>query len=105
MADGATTVRRTVQFKFTLPNADAKHLLSMVKAGGAFMEAFGGRVRLLQNVDDPARYVHEVEYDAPAAIETNRQRIASDPRVQAYLHTWRAVLGGSVEVDVYQEVE
>ncbi len=105
MANNAPTVRRTLQFKFTLPNADPKHLLSMVKAGGAFIEAFGGRkVRLLQNVDDPSRYVHEIEYETAEALETNRQRIASDPRFQAYLMSWRAVLGGNIEMDVYQEL-
>jgi hypothetical protein len=102
----ARTVRRTLQFKFTLPNADATHRLSMVKASAPFFEAFGGaRVRLLQNVDDPARYVHEIEYETHEALELNRQRFASDPRVQAYLTSWRAMLGGSVEIDVYQEVE
>ena len=32
-----------------------------------------------------------------------RQRVASDPRVQAYLQTWRSLLPGSIEIDVYQE--
>jgi hypothetical protein len=36
-------------------------------------------------------------------MEMNRQRIASDPRVQAYLQTWRTLLPGSVEIDVYKE--
>jgi hypothetical protein len=102
----AGTVRRTLQFKFTLPNADSAHLLSMVKAAAPFFEAFGGaRVRLLQNVDDPARYIHEIEYDTPEALELNRQRIASDPRFQAYVQTWRSMLGGAVEIDVYQTVK
>jgi hypothetical protein len=36
-------------------------------------------------------------------LELNRQRIAGDPRVQAYLQTWRTLLPGSVEIDVYRE--
>ena len=44
----------------------------------------GGRLRLLQNVDDPARFIHEIEYETHEAVELNRQRIASDPRVQVY---------------------
>jgi hypothetical protein len=102
----ARTVRRTLQFKFTLPNADATHLLSMIKAAAPFFEAFGStRIRLLQNVDDPARYVQEIEYDTHEDLELNRQRIASDPRFQAYVQTWRSMLGGAVEVDVYQTVK
>jgi hypothetical protein len=29
--------------------------------------------------------------------------VASDPRMQAYLQTWRSLFPGSVEIDVYQE--
>jgi hypothetical protein len=94
-----------VQFKFTLPTTDSTQLVSMLKSTAPFYEAFGSRrVRLLQNVDDPTRFVHEIEYDTPEVIEINRQRVASDPRIQVYLRTWRSLLPGSVEIDVYQEV-
>lgn len=106
MANDSSTVRRTLQFKFTLPTTDASHLLSLLKAARPFHEAFGGKkFRLLQNVDDPARYVHEIEYETHETLELNRQRFASDPRIQALLTSWRAMLGGAVEIDVYQEVE
>jgi hypothetical protein len=105
MANESTTVRRTLQFKFTLPNTDSAHLISFLNAARPFHEAFGGkRFRLLQNVDDPARYVHEIEYETNETFELNRQRFASDPRVQAMLLSWRTMLGGSVEIDVYQEI-
>ena len=105
MATESHTVRRTVQFKFTLPAASSTHLASLLRAAAPFYEAFGGRrVRLLQNVDDPARFMHEIEYETHEVIELNRQRVASDPRVQAYLQTWRMLLPGAIEIDVYQEV-
>jgi hypothetical protein len=104
MADESQTVRRTVQLRFTLPAASSTQLASMLKATAPFYEAFGGwRMRLLQNVDDPARFIHEIEYETHEMIELNRQRVASDPRVQAYLQTWRALLPGAIEIDVYQE--
>jgi len=106
MANGSSTVRRTLQFKFTLPAGDHAQLAPMMKAAWPFIEAFGGkRMRLLRNVDDPARFVQEIEYETHEAIELNRQRIASDWRVQAYLQGWRSLLGGSVEIDVYQEAD
>jgi len=75
-----------------------------LRSAAPFYEAFGGRrMRLLQNVDDPARFIHEIEYDTHEVIELNRQRVASDPQVQAYLRTWRSFFPGSVEIDVYQE--
>jgi hypothetical protein len=104
MAKESRTVRRTVQFKFTLPTADSGQLVSLLKSATPFYEAFGGRrVRLLKNVDDPSRLIHEIEYDTPEVIEFNRQRVASDPRVQAYLRTWRSLMPGSIEIDVYEE--
>ncbi len=104
MANKSQTVRRTVQFKFTLPAADSAQLAALVKSTAPFYQAFGGnRVRLLQNVDDPARFIHEIEYDTHEVIELNRQRVAGDPRVQAYLQAWRALLPGAVEIDVYRE--
>jgi hypothetical protein len=105
MAQGPTTVRRILQFKFTLPTGDASQLASMVKAGRPFIAAFGGRrVRLLQNVDDPKRIVQEIEYETHEALELNRHKLASDPRIQAYLMAWRSMFAGAVEVDVYQEL-
>jgi hypothetical protein len=38
-------------------------------------------------------------------LETSRQQIAGDPRLQAFLQAWRQMFPGSVEVDVFREVE
>ena len=106
MADQEPKVRRTLHIKFTLPAAQPAQLLSMVKAAAPFYELFGGkRVHLMQNVDDPGRFIQVIEYETPEALELNRQRIASDPRMQAYLQAWRAMLSGAIEIDVYQDVE
>ena len=97
-------VRRILQFKFTLPTKDAAPITAMIQAGRPFLEVWGGKhCRLLQNVDDPTRFVHEIEYDTPEEIELNRQQIASDPRVQTYLQSWRMFMAGTIEVEVYQE--
>ena len=105
MANGNSTVRRTLQFKFTLPAGDPSQLVPMMRAAWPFIEAFGGkRMRILRNVDDPARFVQEIEYETHESIELNRQRIASDRRVQAYLQGWRSLLGSAVDIDVYQDV-
>jgi hypothetical protein len=37
-------------------------------------------------------------------MEMNRQKIAGDPRVQAYLQAWRAMFPGAIEIEVYKEV-
>jgi hypothetical protein len=38
-------------------------------------------------------------------LETNRQQLAGDPRLQAFLQGWRALFPGTVEVDVFREIE
>lgn len=106
MTNDSQTVRRTVQFRFTVPSANSGQLVALLKSAAAFYEAFGARrMRLLQNVDDPARFVHEIEYETHEFIELNRQRVASDARVQASMQTWRSLFPGSMEIDVYQEIE
>jgi hypothetical protein len=96
-------VRRTLQLRFTLPSADSTQLVAMIKAATPFYQMFGkAEVRLLQNVDDPAKFVQLIEYEAREDWELSRQRIAGDPRMQVYLQTWRTMFPGALEIDVYQ---
>ena len=74
MANDSHTVRRTVQFKFTLPTANSDQLVSLLKSTAPFYEAFGARrMRLLQNVDDPARFVHEIAIFSQKSREKDQQ--------------------------------
>ncbi len=106
MANEDPKVRRTLHVKFTLPASDPAQLLSLVQASAPFWQLFGStRVHLLQNVDDPAKYIQVIEYETPQSMEMNRQQIASDPRLQGWLQAWRAFMPGATEIDVYREVE
>ena len=102
----APKVRRTLQLRFTLPSGESGQLVAMIKAAAPFYKMFGGNalVRLLRNVDDPAKLVQIIDYDANEDWELSRQRIASDPRMQVYLQTWRSMFPGALEIDVFQEV-
>jgi len=105
MNNDAPKVRRTLQLRFTLPSGDSGQLAAMIKAAAPFYQMFGNaEVRLLQNVDDPAKFVQLIEYEANEDWELNRQRVAGDPRMQVYLQTWRTMFPGALEIDVYQEV-
>ena len=104
MAKREKTIRRTLHFKFTLAGAP-EQMIAMIKSAAPMYQMFGdATVRLLQNVDDPTRFLQEIEYDAPEAMELNRQKIASDPRVQTYLQGWRAMFPGAVEIEVYKVI-
>jgi hypothetical protein len=103
--DEQAKVRRTLQLRFTMPATDSTQLIAMIKAATPFYQMFGkAEARLLRNVDDPAKFVQEIEYEADQGWELNRQRLASDARMQTYLQTWRTLFPGVLEIDVFQEV-
>jgi hypothetical protein len=105
MAEKGAKVRRLLHFKFSVPAADPAQVVTMMKALAPFYEMFGGmRVRLLQNADDPTKFIQVLDYETPESMEANRQQIASDPRVQGYLQAWRAMVPGGIEMDVYCDV-
>ena len=105
MAETSATLRRILHFRIRTPGMDAAQLLSLIKPAVPFFQAWGGgQVRLLRNVDDPNQFLQVIEYETPQALELNRQRIASDPMLRTYLQTWRTVLQGAVDVDVYEDV-
>ena len=105
MSNDDGKVRRTLHLRFTLAGADSGQLSALMRASAPFYQAFGtAELKLLRNVDDPAKFLQVIEYETHEAFELNRQRIASDMRMQTYLQAWRAMLPGALEIDVYQEV-
>jgi hypothetical protein len=106
MAKKGRKVRRTLHLRFTLPSADPSQLLALVNASKPFYEMLGGtEVRLIQNVDDPGKFIQTIEYETAEDLEINRARIAGDMRMQGYLTMWRTMLPGGVEIDVFKDVE
>jgi hypothetical protein len=104
MAADMTDVERILHLKFRIPNADTSQLVALVQSAMPFYQATGARTRLLRNVDDPGQFIQVIEYKVPQMLESNRQAIASDPMIQSYLRTWRTMVPGGVEVDVYEDV-
>jgi hypothetical protein len=98
-------VRRILQLKFTLPTADPTQFVAFIKASEPYYELFGGKeVRLLQNVDLPGQFIQIVDYDIAESVESSRQQIAGDPRLQMFLQGWRSMFPGTVEADIYREI-
>ncbi len=97
-------VRRVLQLRIRALG-DTGQFLALMKSATPFYQALGGRrFRFLRNVDDPALLLVEIEYEAHAALELNRQKVASDPMVRSFLQGWRAMLAGNAEFDVYEDV-
>ena len=105
MSNDEPKVRRTLQLRFTLPTSDSAQVVAMIKAAAPFYQMFGNaEVRLLQNVDDPTKFTQMIEYEAREDWELNRQKMASDAKMQAFLQMWRTMFPGAIEIDVYREV-
>lgn len=99
-------VRRILQLRFTLPTSDPGQFVSLLKAAEPYYELLGGKeFRLLQNVDQPAQFIQIIDYDVIESLETNRQQFAGDPRLQTFLQAWRSMFPGTVEMDVFREIE
>ncbi|HSP49200.1 MAG TPA: hypothetical protein VLN61_03255 [Pseudolabrys sp.] len=104
MTEPAEDLKRVLQIKMRALG-DPKQVLALIRGAAPFYRTFGGTgFRVLQNVDDPAQLLIEIEYAAHAALELNRQKVASDPMVRTFLQGWRAILAGSADIDVYQDV-
>jgi hypothetical protein len=97
-------VQRVLQLRIRALG-DPQQFLALMKSATPFYQAFGGRrFRFLRNVDEPALLLVEIDYEAHAGLELNRQKVASDPMVRTFLQGWRAMLAGSAEVEVYEDV-
>ena len=104
MAEPAEDIKRVLQIKMRALG-DPQQVLALIRAAAPFYRTLGGTgFRVLQNVDDPAQLLVEIEYAAHAALELNRHKVASDPMVRTFLQGWRAILAGSADMDVYQDV-
>ena len=104
MTEPDENLRRVLQIKMRALGEPAQ-VLALIRSAAPFYRALGGTdFRLLQNVDDPAQILIEIEYAAHAALELNRHKVASDPMVRTFLQGWRAILAGSADMDVYEEV-
>ena len=104
MAEQEAGLKRVLHIKMRALGEPAQ-VLALIRSGAPFYRTLGGTgFRVLQNVDDPAQILVEIAYEAHAALELNRHKVASDPMVRTFLQGWRAILAGSADMDVYEDV-
>jgi hypothetical protein len=104
MAETDNGVKRVLQIKMRALGEPAQ-VLALIRSAAPFYRTLGGgSFRVLQNVDDPAQLVVEIEYEANAALELNRQKVASNPMILTFLQGWRAILAGNADIYVYEDV-
>ncbi len=104
MSEPEEDLKRVLQIKMRALG-DPAQVMALINSAGPFYRTMGGAsFRVLQNVDDRAQILVEIEYAAHAALELNRHKLASDPMVRTFLQGWRAILQGSADMDVYEDV-
>jgi hypothetical protein len=104
VAEPENGLRRVLQIKMRALG-EPSQVIALIRSASPFYQALGGAgFRVLQNVDDPAQLLVEIEYEANAALELNRHKVASDPIVRTFLQGWRAILAGNADLDAYQDV-
>jgi hypothetical protein len=104
MADAPDKVKRVLHVKMRALG-EPSQMLVLMRSATPFYRAFGAAgFRILQNVDDPAQLLIEIEYEADTALELNRQKVASDPMLRNFLTGWKQMLAGSADMDVYEDV-
>ena len=104
MTEPVKGLKRVLQIKMRALGEPGQ-VFALIRSAAPFYRTLGGAgFRVLQNVDDPAQLLVEIEYAADAALELNRHKVASDPMVRTFLQGWRAILAGSADMDVYEDV-
>jgi len=104
VAEAGDSVKRILQIKMRAVG-EPENVITLIRSAAPFYRTMGAaNFRVLQNVDDPAQLVIEIEYETAAALELNRHKVASDPVVRSFMQGWKAVLAGNAEMDVYQDV-
>jgi hypothetical protein len=104
VAEPKASVKRVLQIKLRALGEPAQ-VLALVRSAAPFYRTLGAAgFRVLQNVDDPAQLVIEIEYESDAALELNRHKVASDPMVRTILQGWHTILAGTAGMDVYKDV-
>jgi len=85
MAEPEEGVKRVLQIKLRALG-DAGQILAFIRSAAPFYRTLGGTgFRVLQNVDEPAQLVIEIEYAANAELELNRgyERLHGRDRIAA----------------------
>jgi len=106
MPNDPAMAKRILCLRIRAPSADAaKLIVSMIKNAVPLYKTFGGTsVRLLRNADDQAQFMQVIEYETDAAIESGRQKLASEPAAQKFVQAWRAMFPGTVDAEIYEDV-
>lgn len=104
MAEPGNNVKRVLHIRMRALG-EPSQVLALVRSAAPFYRTLGAAgFRVLQNVDEPAQLVIEIEYESDAALELNRHKVASDPMVRTFLQGWRTILAGAADMDVYADV-
>lgn len=105
MSNAASTHPTVLRLSIVARPGARQALLDFLREAAPYYEAPGGiRMRLLQDANNPDKFIEEFEYATSEAFETDNLRVENDPVMRSYLDRWRALLADKAEVTVYHDV-
>ena len=92
-----------LHLRIRVASGDRDAFLAFLRGAVPFYESPGGiRIRLLEDRDDPERFVEVVESATERAYLDDQKRVEEDPEMKAYLSRWRELLAEPPTVEVYR---
>lgn len=94
-----------LHLSFTIPRSSRADLIDLLRAAIPTYESPGGiRVRLLEHMDDPTRFIEVIEYADDTAFSSDQLRVETDEQMIRFISQWRALLDVGPEINGYRDV-
>jgi len=82
------------------------HLLEFLARAVPIYEQAGGiRVNLLQDQNDPTRFIEQIEYASQTEFERDQIRVHENPIHKRLIEEWRELLSEPPVVEVWSELD
>lgn len=101
------TVAQTVvlHLHICVREGNEEKLTEFLRRARPYYEAPGGiRVRLIEDADNPRRFIEIIEYESEEVFERDHLRLDTDSAMRSYLDEWHSLLDGEVRVQKYLDL-
>lgn len=91
-----------LHLRLTVKLGRRDEFLAFLRDAIPYYESPGGiEVSLLQDYDNPHRFIEIIRYRDQAAYVDDQRRVDADPRMRDYIERWRALLAEPPVAEVY----
>jgi len=94
-----------LHLRLTVKPGRRDDFLAFLKEAIPYYESPGGiEIKLVQDFDNPHRFVEVVHYRDEAAYFADQHRVDADARMREYIEKWRSFLVEPPASEVYRDV-